>query len=53
VQEMRTYTDSMDETLSARLTAALTGCTWQGQALAAKAEAIGEKDIAGWLRETV
>ena len=52
-QEIRVYTDSMDETLAGRLTAALNGCAWRGCELAGRAGAIGEHDVAGWLRETV
>ena len=52
-QEVHAYTDSMDETLSERLTAALTGCPWCGEELALCARRAGEEEIAGWLRETV
>lgn len=52
-QEIRVYTDSMDETLAERLSAALTGCLWRGEALCERAEAIAETDVAGWLKETV
>lgn len=52
-QEIRVYTDSMDETLSGRLTEALTGCMWRGDALARRAERCGEREIAGWLEKTV
>lgn len=53
VQEIRVYTDSMDETLSERLKAALTGCEWRGMALAARAAEAGETDVAEWLEKTV
>lgn len=52
-QEIRVYTDSMDETLSERLQAALSGCEWRGDALAERASQAGENDVAGWLRESV
>ena len=52
-QKVRAYTDSMDETLAERLAAVLTGCEWRGEALAARAEEAGERDIAEWLRDTV
>lgn len=47
---VQVYTDSMDETLSARLKEALDGCLWKGDELAGRAMAIGEADIAQWLR---
>ena len=50
-QEVRAYTDSMDETLAERLASALTGCEWRGTALAERAAAAGEADVAGWLKE--
>lgn len=53
VQEIRVYTDSMDETLSDRLTQALSGCLWRADVLGQQAEAAGETDVALWLRETV
>lgn len=53
VQEIRVYTDSMDETLADRLSSALTGCEWRGMALMQRAAAAGEADVAEWLGETV
>lgn len=53
VQEIRVYTDSMDETLAPRLMEALSSGLWRGEALAERAEAINEAEIAGWLMETV
>lgn len=50
-QELHAYTDSMDETLAERLKGALTGCEWRGEALAARAEQLGETEIARWLHE--
>jgi len=52
-QEIRVYTDSMDETLSMRLTGALTGCMWRAEALYEAALPVGGGELAGWLRETV
>lgn len=52
-QEVRVYTDSMDETLARRLTGALSGCPWRGEELARRASQIGEEDVAAWLRETL
>ena len=52
-QNVRVFTDSMDETLSPRLGAALEGCLWRGAALAERARSIGEEDIALWLEETL
>ncbi|MBQ2955831.1 MAG: lipoate--protein ligase [Clostridia bacterium] len=52
-QEVRVYTDSMDETLARRLTGALSGCPWRGEELARRASKIGEEDVAAWLRETL
>lgn len=49
---VKVFTDAMDETLKARLEAALEGAPWRGEALAERARAIGEADVAGWL-ETV
>ena len=50
-QEIHAYTDSMDETLAGRLKDALTGCEWRADALAARAEQLGEDEIARWIRE--
>lgn len=52
-QEVCAYTDSMDETLSARLSESLTGCPWRAEALAERAGQIGEDEIAAWLRQSV
>jgi lipoate-protein ligase A len=48
-QSVRVFTDSMDETLAARLENALIGCRWIGGQLAESARGIGEEDIARWL----
>ncbi len=52
-QEIRVYTDSMDETLAGRLEQALSGCMWRGDALYERAAQAGEREAAEWLRETV
>lgn len=43
------YTDAMDETLKARLEAALANCPWRAEALFEAASAAGEPDVAEWL----
>lgn len=48
---VRVYTDAMDETLADRLEAALAGTPWRGDALSARAAAIGEADVAAWLAD--
>ncbi len=50
---LRVYTDSMDETLADRLTRALAGCPWRGEALRDRALAENEPEIAAWLAEQV
>lgn len=49
IESASVYTDSMDETLAARLSAALAGCRWAGEDLSTRARDEGETDIAGWL----
>ena len=50
-QQVRVFTDSMDETLSPRLSEALEGCLWRGGALAERIRSVGEEDVARWLEE--
>ncbi len=49
IESCRVFTDSMDETLSDRLSTALRGCRWTGADLAARARDICEEEIALWL----
>jgi lipoate-protein ligase A len=50
IKTCRVFTDSMDETLAVRLETALIGCRWTGDDLAACTRAIGEEDVAFWLK---
>ncbi len=52
IDSCRVFTDSMDETLSDRLSTALSGCRWTGDQLAARARSISEEEIAIWLETT-
>lgn len=52
VENMQVYTDSMDETLSQRMSHALAGCPWRADALSEKAR-MADVDIADWLAQTV
>lgn len=49
VERARVYTDSMDETLSQRLEAALAGCPFTGAELQKRAETACEGEIGAWL----
>ncbi len=49
IQNCHVFTDSMDETLSHRLSTALGGCKWTGIELSMRARSIGEEEIALWL----
>ncbi|NLG24741.1 MAG: lipoate--protein ligase [Clostridiales bacterium] len=51
LQSLRAFTDSMDESLAARLESALNGLPWRGDALSAAARSIGQDDVADWLAE--
>jgi len=49
-ESVSVYTDAMDETLSARLSAALRGAAWKGDELMRCAEQAGEHEVGEWLR---
>ena len=51
LNDVRAYTDAMDETLAPRLSAALEGCELDRRALCARVEALDAPGLCEWLAQ--